>query len=334
MKKSKDSNFILISSYLHARETLFITDSLRYRMIEAQTLSDAMKVLEECGYESIESDNLTDVENMLSRARHQMLDTVSEIPEAREIMDFLSVKYDYHNAKTALKAMEMGLDFDDYDTTHTFIRTGRYELKTLQDGILEGDYSFASPILAEAIEDAKNDIKQNHDGQRCDTILDRAYYKEMLSLAENDPFLLGSIRLLIDITNLRTCVRAERIEFEGNFFADTLIDGGNVSVDSLLNAKGTSLPELFANGPLDKAVKLAPEVAKEGGTFIDFERECDNAMIEYFARAKSIPFGKEVITGYIYGCEAEWTAIRTIMLGRHAGLDTETIKRRLRVAYY
>ena len=37
--------------------------------------------------------------------------------------------------------------------------------------------------------------------------------------------------------------------------------------------------------------------------------------------------------GYLYAREAEFTAIRTILSGRMAGLDADTIRERLREAY-
>ena len=39
------------------------------------------------------------------------------------------------------------------------------------------------------------------------------------------------------------------------------------------------------------------------------------------------------MVGYLYARENEFTAIRTILSGRMAGLDADTIRERLREAY-
>ena len=65
----------------------------------------------------------------------------------------------------------------------------------------------------------------------------------------------------------------------------------------------------------------------------DFERACDDAVTAYLASERRVPFGEELVVGYLYAREAEFTAIRTILSGRMAGLDADTIRERLREAY-
>ena len=67
-----------------------------------------------------------------------------------------------------------------------------------------------------------------------------------------------------------------------------------------------------------------------GGPLTAFERMCDDALTDYLAQSRQIPFGEEVVIGYLYSKEAEITAVRIILSGRMAGLDAETIRSRLR----
>ena len=50
----------------------------------------------------------------------------------------------------------------------------------------------------------------------------------------------------------------------------------------------------------------------------------------YLAQARRIPFGEQAVIGYLYARESEFTAIRTILPGRMAGLEGDTIRERLR----
>ena len=50
-------------------------------------------------------------------------------------------------------------------------------------------------------------------------------------------------------------------------------------------------------------------------------------------KARRIPFGVEVVIGYVAACEAELTNLRIILTGRMAGLKADTIRERLRESY-
>ena len=64
-----------------------------------------------------------------------------------------------------------------------------------------------------------------------------------------------------------------------------------------------------------------------------FERACDNAVARYVQRARRVPFGVEIVVGYLFARQGELTALRIILSGRLAGLDKDTIRERLREAY-
>ena len=49
--------------------------------------------------------------------------------------------------------------------------------------------------------------------------------------------------------------------------------------------------------------------------------------------ARRLPFGVEVALGYLAAKEAEWTAVRTVLSGRMAGVPAEALRERLREQY-
>ena len=53
----------------------------------------------------------------------------------------------------------------------------------------------------------------------------------------------------------------------------------------------------------------------------------------FLQRARRMPFGPEVVVGYLGAKEAEFTAVRTILSGKIAGLNAEDIRARLRMSY-
>ena len=167
-------------------------------------------------------------------------------------------------------------------------------------------------------------------------MLDRAYFAEMSQAAKavGSPFLEGYVRLLIDSTNLRSAVRAARMGKGNDFLNQVLLPGGNVEVHTLTSGKGSDLAALFRAGPLSEAAAAGAALTAPGsGELTAFERLCDNAVMNYLAQARRIPFGEQAVIGYLYARENEFTAIRTILSGRMAGLDGDTIRERLREAY-
>ena len=144
----------------------------------------------------------------------------------------------------------------------------------------------------------------------------------------------GYVRLLIDAANLRSAVRCARMGKGSDFLSQVLLPGGNVEAHVLTSGKGNDLAAVFRAGPLgDAAAAGAALTAPGSGELTAFERLCDDAVMGYLAQARRIPFGEQAVVGYLYAREAEFTAIRTILSGRMAGLDADTIRERLREAY-
>ena len=103
--------------------------------------------------------------------------------------------------------------------------------------------------------------------------------------------------------------------------------------DRLKGARGDHLSSLTHGTPLDSAGELAAKLLDSGGGLTEFERACDDALMSYLQRARRTPFGPEVVAGYLGAKEAEFTAGRTILSGKIAGIAAEDIRARLRMSY-
>ncbi|MCI8423113.1 MAG: V-type ATPase subunit [Lawsonibacter sp.] len=323
--RKKDTDYLSISTRIRAMENRLLTRERMDRMIEARDNGEAMKVLAECGYSE------GPLEASLARARAEVFrDMESASPDPR-LVEIFQLKYDYHNAKTILKAQATGSNPE-----RLLLDGGRYSPQELWAGWQREALSGVSPAFRQAMEQAKAVLEDTQDPQRADLVLDRACYAEMAQLAQalQSPFLQGYVRLSVDVANLRTAVRIHRMGREGDFLRQALLSGGNVSETALAAARGESLGEIFRAGPLAQAGELGAKLTQPGGgSLTAFERECDDALTAYLAAARRIPFGEETVIGYLYAKEQELTAIRAIFAGRAAGLDGDTIRARLRTTY-
>ena len=328
MSHRKDTDYLAISARIRAMENRLLTRERLDRIIEARDDQEARKVLVECGYPDVAGAGL---EQVLAQVREETVKELSAALPGEPGLELFRLKYDYHNAKTILKAQAMGVD-----GARLLLKGGRYDPAALLAQWQQEQLSGCSGTFRRAMEQAAAVLKETKDPQRADLLLDRAMYAEMGELArgQNSRYLEGYVRLLVDAANLRAAVRVCRMEREDEFLRSVLMEGGNVSVQTIAAARGEGLAEVFQSGALAQAAKLGAGLLKPGsGALTAFEKACDDAVTKYLASSRMVPFGEQVVVGYLYAKEAELTAVRTIFAGRAAGLDGETIRRRLRESY-
>lgn len=331
MSYQKDLDYLTISARIHAMETRLLNTERMERMIEARELSEAAKVLTECGYGDMGQVTPGAVEEMLSKAQADLYHDLSTAVGNRALLDVFRCTYDYHNAKVLVKAEALGVNQD-----ALLMGGGRYAPQKLAEDYGREDLRGCSDIFRRGVARARETLGATGDPQLADFILDRACFEELTDLARqaDSKFLEGYVALSIDVANLRSCVRAARLNKGGEFLQQVLVPGGTVPLRTLALAKGEELGNVFRSGPLAHAAALGAAVSAPGsGALTEFERECDDAVMDYLSAARRVAFGEQPIVGYLYAREAEMTAIRTILSGRMAGLDGDTIRQRLRRTY-
>ena len=330
-KKIKDTDYLYISAYLRARESSLLTTERANRMLDAKSYEDAAKVLEECGYGDMTDITADGLEEKFSERRDKTMYDLALAAPDKSIVDVFRIKFDYHNAKVLIKAEASGTA-----GKHLLSGAGRVTPAALEDAFIRDDYKGVPSVLSEAMREAKDTLARTDDPRLSDFVLDRAYYKEFLALAEKSgsDFLVEYGKLAIDSANLRTAVRAARLKKDGAFLKGVLSDGGGVSRERLITAlsSGTPLAMLFSGSPLSAAAASGDEVIA-GAKLTHFEKLCDDALSQHLASAKLSSFSERVLIAYICALETEISTARIIMTGRMANIPPEVIRERLREAY-
>lgn len=331
VKKLKENDFLSISARIRVLETRLLTAERMERMIDAKDVNDAAKVLGECGYPELPEVTNSALDAMLADAQGALFADMGKAVGNEALMDVFRVKYDYHNAKTLVKAEALKLDQD-----RLLLGGGRYDPAALAESYRGEDLRACSDTFQEAVSHAREVLGSSGDPQQADIILDRAYFQELSALAgaSGSRFLEGYVSALIDAANLRAAVRAARLSKAGEFLRAVLVPGGSVSPESIARARGDELGRVFKGTGFEAAAEAGAAVAVPGGgSLTEFERMCDDAVMAYLSKARTIPFGEQPVVAYLYAREAEATAIRIILTGRMAGIDGATIRQRLRRAY-
>ena len=331
MSKIRDTDYLTLSTRVRAMETRLVTRERMERMLDARTDEEAVKVLSECGYEELPALTNAGLDDLLSRARAALYRELHTAAPDKRVVELFQMKYDYHNAKVLVKAAAVGAEPD-----RMLMEGGRWSPERLKEAFQRDGLRDVSETFRQAVLRARETLSAGNDPQQADFLLDRACYAEMADTAGavGSPFLQGYVRLLIDAANLRSAVRSARIGKGPDFLRQVLLPGGNVDVSVLSSGRGGDLASVFRGGPLAEAASAGAALTAPGsGELTAFERMCDDAVMHYLEGARLIPFGEQAVIGYLYARESEFTAIRTILSGRMAGLDSDTIRERLREAY-
>ena len=233
MQQYRDTDYAAVSAALHAREARLLTQAMAGRMIDADTPEESCKTLLECGYAPLESCTLEHVERALSQARAALYREVSVLAPDQRIVEIFQVKYDYHNAKLALKAKRSG-----EEVSRLAMDCGRFDAQK----VLRYESGALSAAMSRAMEQAEKEAGHSGDLRMAELLLDRACYEEMSALANEtgSAFLKDYVALQIDAINLRTLVRAQRMGCEDEILAAAMLPGGRMFPTQLKGARRSS----------------------------------------------------------------------------------------------
>lgn len=137
---------------------------------------------------------------------------------------------------------------------------------------------------------------------------------------------------MIDAANLRSLIRTQRLGLDAGFLREVLFPGSSVTPEAIRAGSGSGAAALWRGTAFAREAELGDEAAK-GGSLTAFEKACDDAVLRAAGAARRVPFGVEVALGYLAAKEAEWTAVRTVLSGRMAGVPAEALRERLREQY-
>ena len=323
-KHRKDTDYLFLASRVRALERKLLTAPRIEQLLTAGDVAACSQLLSELGYEPIHDE--ASLQASLKQQREAVFSDIARFMPEPELLDVFRLKYDYHNIKTLLKDRSGG---------RLLMDAGCISAADMERQYAEsGNWQFLPKEMADAAREAADVLAETGNPQRSDFILDRAYFAQLRSLAQESrcAYLQEYIRAMIDAANLRSLVRTERLHADPGFLRQVLFDGGSVSVDTIVAHAGNGPAALYRATPFRAAAEAGEEAVK-GGSLTAFERACDNAVLLSVGKARSIPFGVEVVLGYLAAKESEWTAVRIIMSGRMAGMTADAIRERLRDQY-
>lgn len=313
-------------------EKRLLTKNRLERMIESETCEEVLKLLSETEY----SQNMTDIRNsrdyekILKRETERVFSLVRNMSKNKEVVDILSLKYDYHNLKVLIKSKVF-----EKDNTNLLMNAGTIDITKFKTKSETQSLDLPEEIL-EAIAEIKKE--ENLTPQKIDIIVEKYYFKNLVNLSKkiDVKVITDYVKGLIDFQNIITLFRVQKQKRDAKFLDSVIFDGGTIPKDKIVGSLNDS-PETILNK--FKKEKLGPylvkgvEVFNETKRLSEFEKISDNYLMELNKESKYIVFGPEPLFTYLVAKEREINAIRLIMVSKINNISSEKIRERLRDTY-
>ncbi|MDR0880171.1 MAG: V-type ATP synthase subunit C [Clostridioides sp.] len=322
-------------THVRVMEKRLLDADIIERLLDSQDPEDTLKILQETYYGDMLNniDSVYDYEVALKKALIDLYKEIYKISPQKEIVDIMSVKYDFHNMRVLLKAKALGKDFSEL-----LIHIGTIDIENLKNFIDTGDTKALDIKTRDMIEDVEGKFNSTLDPQVIDVALDKYMFMRMSEMAVDldIPYITKYVRESIDVTNIKIMVRCKKQKKDSRFFLDVAIPGGYLDLDILDKGINESI-ENFANNisrtSYSKAFNIVLDEFLSKGRVSSLDTAYDNYLMDSAKEAKRVSFGPEPILGYIIAVETEIKLIRIIMVGKLNNVSKEVIRERLREVY-
>ncbi len=247
-------------------------------------------------------------------------------PDSREL-EILLYKNDFHNLKASLKAMISGREPEQY-----YIRPTNLDLNHLSHALSAKDYDSLPDFIRETAEKAYELIAETSDGQLADTFIDTSALSAMQRSSADfgGEFMQKYSNLTAVCADIKTAYRLSRMKKNRSFIENAICGSSEIDRETLIHETlgGTeSLLNFLDSTVYSEAVPLLRNSPAQ------FEKWCDDLIMELAGTARMKSFGTEPLIAYYIATEAEIKNLRIITVCREFGADRETITERMRKLY-
>lgn len=284
------------------------------KLIGTTSAEDAEKTLANMGRRVSEN-----YEGMLSDELRDLFALIESLGGGRFLMT-QRVKYDYHNVKVLIKSELTKISADGILSD-----LGAIGKAAIKNAVLNRDYRIMPHEMKTAVVQAYEQYARIADVQLTDIIFDKALLGDMQRFAQEQPEqrITDLVKTQIDMHNIKTFVRVRRMGKSHGFIEKVIANGGHIPpgfYTSRISAAAEGEGAMFEGTPYSKG--FAPDA--------NLERELDNIFLDKVKKAGAGAFGLAPLAAYFWIKENEIRNIRIILTCKKAGIDPETIRRRLR----
>lgn len=309
---------------IRSKEISMLNKQSLEQLLACKTYDECIRLLKDKGWGKAD---VNTAEEMIKLEVDRMWDLMEELVEDVSVFDVFLYANDYHNLKAALKQTYARVDTPDIYLVH-----GGLDLGVIVKAVNEHEFSALPEHMRLAAEEAYQVLFRTGDGQLCDMIIDKATLEAIYKkgkLSKND-VLMGYAELKVVAANLNIAIRGCRTLKGIEFYERAMVPCDSIDIQELIKAA------LDSEGAIYEYIartKYESGVEQLKISISNFERWCDNLIINHIKPQRFNPFTLSPLAAYILGKENEIKSIRILLSGKLNNLSENSIRERLRETY-
>lgn len=314
--------YIYAVARIKAREALLLTQQNIDRLMACRTPAECLRALGDKGWDTGSGKT---AEAVLAEETEKTWALMRELTPDLTPFDVLLYPTDFNNLKAAVKCAVTGAE-----PHNVFIPGGTVAPDVMQAAVQQNDFSALPDFMAKPAAEAMQVLLSTRDGQRCDTILDRACLTAIRRAGREsrNPLIDGFSELKVAVSDIKIAVRAQRTGKSRAFLEESLAPCDTLDLAELTEAALQSEEALC--GYLNRtAYADGVEPLKAGASaFEKWSDDRQTALVKSVGRQDY--FTVAPLIGYVIARQNETAAVRIILSGKQNGLSDERIRARLR----
>ncbi len=325
-----NNSLVYSNARVKSLENGFLSQDKINRMVYAESLEDAVRVLMESNYGGGIVAEAYDFEKILSAEENRVSEFMAESTVPKMGLETFLIKNDYHNLKALMKAKYM----HDDDISYMVAPNGQLNVEEIKEKVFNDDYDNLSKFMQEALSKI-DELHANGDKspRTIDVILDKAMYAEINAVLKKAkaPSISRYWQANIDFSNISNFIRYKKIGFDVKAFSKDFIDGGELKREMFESLYDQSVETFLDKLKYTKYAQIALTI--DSKSLVNFETAWDNYLLNIFKEEKQDVFSVAPLAGYYVAKKIEIKVVRMILILVKNKIDIEVIKQRLRDYY-
>ncbi len=320
-----DMDYVYAVARIRAKETKLFSDAVIEQLLARPDYESCVGFLVEKGWG--DAGETRDGEAILSRERDKTWEVMRELTPDMSVFRLLDYPNVFHNLKAAVKEVCTGVRMD-----HIYYNDTEPSAEEILAAVRNKEFDALPEYMAGAAREAFETLLHTGDGQLCDCIVDRAALEAVYRAGQESrtPVLQDYAESMVASADIRIAARCQKTGKSEEFILRALAPCATLSVEALAAAAAAGEQELQAclKGTAYAGAADALAVSQS-----EFDRWCDNQVIEAMKPQKYNPFSVGPLVAYALARENEIKTVRIILSGKRTGMPEAAIRERVREMY-
>ena len=325
-----DKTYYYSGPRVKALQTTLLNETNLERLLSAKSTDEVYVVLHDTFFAPFVAEAEVKKKSLFAALREALVETKKELlslaPEPA-LLDLLWIRYDFFNAKVALKGKRAGISRKE-------VRSYCYPLGTVAiEKVLENVFEEKQAAVPSFLRRALEQAEKEEQSFAIDLSLQKAYFQELSSRARKTahPFLQKYAAISIDIFNMKTRLRLLRLQDLGLFPSSYFIEGGTFRPQDMEKEEQV-LALLGRFGGKERWEEAIQEYREEGHMTI-MEKVFEDILLDFVKEEEADIFSLAPLYGYFLARRNNAMIIKTIYRAKESGMEEAKLRRILRRLY-